>query len=108
MFLFILLAAYLIMRGFEDVTATVRKQTPPRHEYRMAKLAAREKAGTAPGSSAGRYLTGLLDDAWDSAHHRRQLMAESRRLKRENKAKRKAKKIADREAIKNAEAGFGL
>jgi hypothetical protein len=105
MFAFILLAAYLIMRLCEDITATVRKQPPPRHEYRMAKLATREETGTAPRSSFWRYLAGLWDDAWDSAHHRRKLMEETREFKRENKAKRKARRAAAREARKNRAAG---
>lgn len=95
MFLFCLLLAYLIIRVSEDINASVRGHQNPRHEYRMAKLAARENnGGTVPRSSAGRYFTGLLDDAWDSAHHRRQLMAGHRAEKRRRKAA--AKIDADR------------
>jgi hypothetical protein len=87
MFLFCLLLAYFVMRLWEDTSARLRGQTPPRHEYRMAKLAAREaNGGRVPTSAAGRYLAGLLDDAWDSAHHRRELMADHRAEKRTRKA----------------------
>lgn len=89
MFLFCLLLAYLIIRVSEDINASVRGHANPRHEYRMAKLAARENGGDrVPQSPAGRYVTGLLDDAWDSAHHRRELMAEHRAEKRARRAAR--------------------
>jgi hypothetical protein len=90
MFLICLLLAYVIVRVAEDGLATVRKQTPPRHEYRMAKLKAREaNGGKVPDSPFGRYFTGLLDDAWDSAHHKRKLMADHRKEKIERKTKAK-------------------
>lgn len=90
--LFVLLLAYVIVRGVEDITASIRGHKPPRHEYRMAKLHARQAGGgQVPQSSFGRYLTGLFDDAWDSAHHRRQLMADHRKEKR-------ARRIATKKA----------
>lgn len=93
MFLLCLFAAYLIVRLWEDTTATIRREPPPRHAYRMAKLAARADAGRpVPTGAFRRYATGLLDDAWDSAHHRRQLMAEHRADKRARKAKAKIAK----------------
>lgn len=93
MFLLCLFAAYLLVRLWEDTTATIRREPPPRHAYRMAKLAARGDAGRpVPTGAFRRYATGLLDDAWDSAHHRRQLMAEHRADKRARKAKAKIAK----------------
>lgn len=96
MFLLCLFMAYLVVRLWEDTTATIRREPPPRHAYRMAKLAARDDAGrSVPAGSFRRYATGLLDDAWDSAHHKRELMADHRADKR---ARRAAAKIAKERA----------
>lgn len=101
MLLFCLLAAYLIVRVSEDVSASVRGHTPPRHEYRMAKLSARERGGgQMPQSPAGRYLSGLLNDAWDSAHHRHELMADHRKDKREQRAANRIERSRNRAAGK--------
>ncbi|WP_276313925.1 hypothetical protein [Solihabitans fulvus] len=87
MFLLCLFLAYVVVRLYEDTTATVRGHEPPRHEFRKKKLAARAAGGGTPAkSSLGRYATGLFDDAWDSAHHRRGLMAEHRKQARERRA----------------------
>ncbi|MGI5507455.1 hypothetical protein [Lentzea sp. CA-135723] len=103
MFLLCLFAAYLIVRLWEDTTATIRREPPPRHAYRMAKLAARDATDRpAPTSKFRRYATGLLDDAWDSAHHKRELMADHRADKRARKA---AAKIAKERGEWAAEDG---
>ncbi|GAA4672462.1 hypothetical protein [Amycolatopsis dongchuanensis] len=111
MFLFCLLIAYVIVRVSEDITAAVRKEPPPRQKIREAKLAARERnGGRVPQGSFGRYLSGLIDDAWDSAHHKRELMADHRREKQARKAAAKQERDRQRWARKDAKrggAGFG-
>jgi len=103
MLLFCLLLAYVIVRVSEDVSAAVRKQPPPRQEVRKAKLAAREQnGGTVPTGSFGRYATGLLDDAWDSAHHKRQVMAEHRKEKQDRKIAKKVERDRAKWAKKDA------
>ncbi|MEU4673959.1 hypothetical protein AB0F91_39890 [Amycolatopsis sp. NPDC023774] len=95
--LFCFAFAYLVVRLWEDLSARWRHETPPRHEYRMAKLKERQdNGGTVPQSSLGRYVTGLFDDVWDSAHERRELGAERRRAKRERKADKKLAKEHDK------------
>lgn len=111
MFLFCLLLAYVIVRVSEDVSASVRGHQPPRHEYRMAKLKARQaNGGRVPQSSFGRYMTGLIDDAWDSAHHKRQLMAEHRKEKQARKIaakqQRQQRRWERQDAKRVAKAGF--
>ncbi|MFI5614717.1 hypothetical protein [Amycolatopsis sp. NPDC051903] len=106
MFLFCLLIAYVVMRVSEDITAAVRKEPPPRQKIREAKLAARERnGGQAPQGSFGRYVSGLIDDAWDSAHHKRQLMAEHKKEKQARKATAKQERQRERWARKDAKRG---
>lgn len=103
MFLFCLLIAYVIIRMSEDVNASVRGHENPRHAYRMKKLEARAAAGRrVPTSGAGRYLAGLVDDGFDSAYHRRQLMADHRAERRERRAARKIERQRNRWEGKDA------
>jgi hypothetical protein len=80
MFLLCLLAAYVVIRVSGDLPYAVRGKTPPRHEYRMAKLQHAATNGGQPirPSPFGRYVSGVIDDAWTSATRRRELMADDR------------------------------
>lgn len=106
--LFCLLIGYGVIRLWEDTTARWRNQTPPRHEKRMERMRQRAAAGGKPPSSAfGRYAAGLADDVWTSAHEKRNLMADARRVKRQEKAKRKSAKMIARQRAKTQDAiGF--
>lgn len=107
-FLFCLLLAYVVIRASEDISAAIRKQPPPRQKIRTAKLKARAaQGGRLPQSPAGRYFTGLVDDAWDSAHHRRQLMAQHRAEKRQRRAARTIARSRQRQARKDAKRTAG-
>lgn len=93
-----LLVAYVLVRASEDTTSAIRKQPPPRQEIRTAKLNARaNSSGNMPRSSVGRYVTGLIDDAWDSAHHRRQLMSDERGRRRQRRITRRIERRQARE-----------
>ncbi|HEY3481264.1 MAG TPA: hypothetical protein VGL02_20415, partial [Streptomyces sp.] len=106
--LFCLLIGYGVIRLWEDTTARWRNETPPRHEHRMERMRQRAAAGGKPRSSAfGRYMSGLADDIWSSAHEKRNLMADARRVKREEEAKRKSAKIIARQRAKT-QASFGF
>lgn len=106
MLLFCLLLAYVIVRVSEDVTAAVRREDPPRQKIREAKLAAKERnGGRVPQGSFGRYVSGVLDDAWDSAHHKRQLMADHKKEKQARKIAAKQEKERQRWARKDAKRG---
>lgn len=106
--LFCLLIGYGVIRLWEDTTARWRNETPPRHEHRMERMRQRAAAGAPPPASGlRRYVAGLADDVWSSAHEKRQLMDDARRIKREEKAKRKAAKIIARQRAKTDKAlGF--
>lgn len=106
MFLFCLLIAFVIVRISEDVTAAARGEKPPRQAIREKKLEARERdGGRVPKGSFGRYATGLIDDAWDSAHHKRELMADHRAEKRIRKAAKKQERQRQKWDRKDAELG---
>jgi len=93
-----LLVAYVLVRASEDATSAIRKQPPPREAIRAAKMQARANNGSAaPQSPVGRYVTGLIDDAWDSAHHRRKLMSDERGRRRERRITRRIERRQARE-----------
>ena len=106
--LFCLLIGYGVIRLWEDTTARWRNETPPRHEHRMERMRQRPDAGGKPPASGfRRYAAGLADDIWSSAHEKRNLMADARRVKREEKVKRKAAKMIARQREKTQDSlGF--
>lgn len=99
MLLFSLLAAYVVVRLAEDLPAGIHGKTTPRHEYRMAKLKQAEKNGGKPmrRSAFGRYCSGVVDDAWESAIKRRQRMADRRDERQQRRIDRKLRRAHSRD-----------
>lgn len=99
MVLLSLLAAYVVVRLAEDLPAGIHGKTPPRHEYRMAKLKQAEKSGGKPmhRSAFGRYVSGVVDDAWTSAITRRQRMSDRRDERQQRRIDRKLRRAHARD-----------